>query len=181
MAKNKVEDEGLNTEKMEQAAETAPLETGTLVGDLRDAFLEVIKNRPKPWDAMPQEEQRDVIAAAEHAARVLVEDAVALIRADGQQSIKALLKGYNDGGQIAVRLEISRAEVEANPSVILTLHNAVGKYVMITNASDMPYKGTRGEAETLPDQPELPEFDTGNDAEFDGDDNGLDDTAEQLD
>src|SRR5436190_6839264 len=59
------------------------LDPRSLVSDVRDQVLEIIKARPKPWAGTPQGEQRDCAAAVEHVATELVRRVVELVAARG--------------------------------------------------------------------------------------------------
>lgn len=160
MPKNK-DGEAPEVALLEEAADAAELDLSTLVGDLRDGMLEQLKQMGQSWQKTPEAEQMDIAAALQNTAKAFVDDAVALIRADGKNAIIALLVDYADKGDIVAKLKISKATVSENDDVIMTLHNAVGKNIVITQASSADYQGQRGDAETEPDQPE---FDTGDDS-----------------
>lgn len=144
-----------NTSEMEAAMETADFESG-LANGLLHAMLDQIKLHPKPWTKMAEEEQRDVIAQLDNAAKHFCREAVALIRADGSTSIRGLLEKYTDKGDIVATIKISKIGPDGvinDP--VSTLHHSVGKYVVLTPAGADQYMQGGDEPETMPDQPGL--------------------------
>jgi hypothetical protein len=128
------------------------------VFDLRDFLLEQIKHRPKPWSATSQAEQRDVAAQCEHAAKEAVRQIVEAVAARGVDPIRVLLTKVNAGGDdivITGKVKFLDAEPTERDQSILSLHHAIGKFVMLTRATVEDYAGQGREAETDADEPPL--------------------------
>jgi hypothetical protein len=156
-------------DEMENAHDDVELNNDSLVFDLRDALLEVVKRMPQPWGQTPEAGQRDIAAALEHAADAVVAKAVDLIRANGAESIRALLVSYAEkGGDVTASLKIKPYTVEDSENAILSLHRASGKHVLITVASAADFKRERTDPKTDPDAPPL-DFEAGSDLADDAD------------
>lgn len=171
--KPKTEDDVIETvtaasaKRLGVIASSAPLQSATLAGDIRDTLLDLFKTRTKTWSEMTQDEQRDIGRALEYAARELVIATVDVIRSDGMSDpVKAIVKSYADSGDIKATLIVKTdpaGDVPAQEAkAIDTLHKARGKLVLITIASHEDYLGERGPLETQPDQNPLV-FEAGSD------------------
>lgn len=159
-------DEGTGTapviERMETMASEAVLNTRSLVFDTRDFLLDQIKARPKPWSVTPFDEQRDVAAACEHAAKELVRKIVEAIATDNRTSIRALLESYSEKDGLKASLKIKTFDDEEALAAVVGLHRAVGKHVMITVASADDYAEERRDPDLEEDQRGL-DFEAGSD------------------
>jgi len=163
-------------------ASSAPLQTGTLAGDVRDTLLDLYKTRPKTWSQMTEAEQQDIGRALEYAARELVKGVVDTIRTDGQEApVRAILEGYTDKGDVKAALKIKTGDEEDANRTILALHKARGKMVLITIASPDDYLGEREALHVDPDQSGLkfegdakPDWNTIEDILAEGKDSGED-------
>ena len=150
--------EGAHTaamDRMEAMASDAVLNDKSLVFDVRDFLLDQIKSRPKPWSATSNQEQRDVAAAAEHAARELVRKIVEAVAANGKDPIRVLLTKITMGDDIVIAGKVKTFAEEEEDRAVSLLHSARGKHVMLTVASVEDYSGDARDAETQPDQPGL--------------------------
>lgn len=170
-------DEGTGTapviERMERMGEEAVLNTPSLVADLRDAMLDQVKMRPKPWGLTPFDEQRDVAAALENVARELVRKVVEAVRAEGPDPIRALLESYSEKDGLKAQLKIKTFNDEEALAAVIGLHMAVGKHVLITVASVSDFDGDQRDPELQPDQHDLLNFEAGGDGGHPGDDSDL--------
>jgi len=150
-------------DRMHSMADEIELSTEEMVFDVRDFLLDTIKARPKPWSATSQAEQRDVAAACEHAAKQLVRQVAEVIAANGTHAIRVLLTKVNAAGEDLVvtgKVKFLDEEPTDRDRAILSLHHAIGKFVMLTRASADDYASGDREAETDPDEPGL-EFEAG--------------------
>lgn len=142
-------------DRMEAIADDLTINPDEMVFDVRDFLLDTIKARPKPWSATSQQEQRDVAAACEHAAREVVRKIVEAVASNGVSSIRVLLTKVNMGSDIVITGKVkTMGEIEEDAAV-LALHRAIGKHVMLTRASADDYAAGAREAETDPDNPEF--------------------------
>jgi hypothetical protein len=136
--------------RIEKTAESAVLDTRTLVGDIRDALLEIFKTRPKPWSQYLEDEQRQIAAALEQAARDLVNGAVQLINEDADEGFTAKLEQYTDKGGLKIALT-----AEATTDNVIACHRAQGQYVKILRVDPKPYSSARRDPAIDPDAPEM--------------------------
>jgi hypothetical protein len=163
----KAKDEALSTAAMEEAMQAVEFDSSKLQTGLVSAMLAQIQHHPKPWTAIPEEEQRDIIAQLDNAARHFIGEIVTLIRANGQPAIRGLLEKYTDKGDIVATLKISKFGTDgAEVDVIGVLHKAVGKYVLLTPASAEEFNGGGDLPEAMPDAPGLVFETEGDEAEF---------------
>lgn len=142
---------------MDNITDALRVSTEEAVFDARDFMLEQIKHRPKPWSATSQQEQRDVAAKCENAARELVRQLVEVVAARGLEPIRVLLTKVNAGGDDIVingKVKFLDAEPTERDRAILSLHHAIGKHVMLTRATVDDYAGGEGgrEVDGEPDQ-----------------------------
>lgn len=157
-------------ERMGAAAEEFLLNAGSLVNDTRDFLLEQIKMRPKPWSATSESEQRDVAAACEQSAEVLVRKIVEGIAAGDKQPIRVMLESFTEKDGIKLTMKVKSFNEEEAFDALMQLHKGRGKHMLLTLASVDDYKADRP-AETQADQPDLG-FEAGSD-EHPADDSDL--------
>jgi hypothetical protein len=157
-------------DRMSALGDLLELDSRQLVFDTRDFLLDVIKSRPKPWSGTTQQEQRDVIAAAEHCAELLVRKVVEAVASRGTESIRVLLTKINAGTDIVItgKVKFADDDPKERDRAIMTLHHAINKHVMVTRASVEDYRqdGEDREIDGDPDEPGLSfEADDGGDEE----------------
>lgn len=120
---------------------------------LRDLALELFKHRPKPWDAMLEEEQRGVARSIRLAVDEALAEACLLIAEGGQHSISARLEKFTGKGGKYQATIIS----QGGPELASELAKLDGKTVVLIDADARQY--TAGpDIGTAPDQAPL-EFD----------------------
>lgn len=154
-------------ERMEALGDELTLDPVSLVADVRDFLLDVIKSRPKPWSASSPAEQRDVAAACEQLAEGLVRGIIEVIRSDGKKPVRVLLQKVTLGDEIQVVGKVKTFEAEEEDQAVTLLHHARGKHVMLTVASVDDYKGNRPAAVDV-EEPALP-FEGGDHPDDDSD------------
>lgn len=150
-------------EQMESAALDLDAAAGTLVGDLTNGLLEIIKRQQKPWDAHSQHEKRDLVASIEHIAQIVTRKAVDAIASNGQESIKAILEKIAIGDKTMITLKLGSMSPEEQEKAITALFHAQKKSVLIVTADSDRFMGKRRELVEA-DEEELP-FDAGADEE----------------
>jgi hypothetical protein len=150
-------------EKFEAIVAEADLDLATLGGDCRDIMLDIVKHRPKPWDAMDSAEQQDVVKAIEYATRQMVQRVVDAVRSDEQDGVKGLLESYTekDGFKVAIKVRTGDNDELDSGHEVLILHRAQGKLVKIVPCSAEDYMGQRADVETPGNQPEMDFADAG--------------------
>lgn len=121
----------------------------TLRGDLRDAMMDQLRNATS-FSTIPEDKQKDILAAIDYAATELTRRAVVLLASDGQQQVQAKLE------QITVKdgLKIVCTGVHTHDNLVL-LGDAQGKQVLITLADAAKADGQRGPGYVDKDQPDM--------------------------
>lgn len=152
-------------DRLELLGQKAELDIDFLLGDVREFFLDMFKTRPRPWSACSEAEQRDIVAACDHSARDFIRQTVELVRADGRDSIRALLESYSEKDGIKATIKIKPVDEDDALAAVIGLHKAQGKHVLVTVASADDYTGQRRESEIQPDAPSM---------SFEGPDNNAD-------
>ena len=139
-------------DRMVEIATNAEFESGTLVGDIRDTLLDVTKNRPKPWLAMSEQEQRDLAKAFENVAKTFIRKAVQVVAEQDEISVVGTLKGYSaKGGQFSLKVEAQGDEETANQLFRMDGHDLV-----LMSADASRFMGQKKDPTVDKDQPEIP-------------------------
>lgn len=155
-------EESLETEferrvaRLTEIAEEAEFESGSLVGDIRDALVDIFKNRPKPWSQLSEAEQRDLHKGLEQSAKMVLKKLVLVIAEEDDVSVQAVLKGYSVKGD-AFKLTV---EAKGDADTALELFKMDGHDVVLIRADSKRFHGQKRDGEVQPDQPAL---------EFEGD------------
>lgn len=136
--------------------DTEALVAETLSGDVRDFLVDRIKNLPKVWAEMTQEEQRDIIYDAVEASNHLVRQAVALIAKDGRPTITAQCESVTVKDGIKAVLTLSKHDELRH-----ALTDSQGQSVLIVVVDAENYIGARGDLkpDAKPSEPELSDQD----------------------
>ena len=136
-------------------AKQRELAAATLVGDVRDALLDQIRNAKDhgAWSQLGEARQREAIDAASAAAEHLVARAVEIVAADGRIAISCICAQFTVKGETA---KISLHADLKDDQVIVNLGQARGKRVELVLADGDPYAGERETAKPDPDQREMP-------------------------
>jgi len=122
----------------------------SLVSDLRDAMLEAFKHRQKPWQQMPESEQRDVAGSLEFAAETFVRDALAQMMSVDLPSIRATLEQVTIKDGIKAVLTIPQQAEHRH-----ALSDATGSVVMIVIGNADEFDRIHRTVKTDPDQPDM--------------------------
>jgi hypothetical protein len=153
-----MEDGTNGTESIVDAALAADTgETGieiareTLTGDLRDAALQWIRTLKKPWPALSEEDQQNVIESVTRGAAFAASRAVGIIAADKPGAVAAELEQFTAKDGLKVVLKC--IENEEN---VVALLRAKGTRVMISSADVSHFVGERAPAMPEPDQRAIP-------------------------
>lgn len=128
------------TEAIETGADALEFpESAKIVEDLALHNLEQFKNRPKPWDQLSQQEQRDLYAALSANAKETVRRVTEAVARDGREPIRCLLEGYTEKDGIKVTLKVKPMDDTEALAAVVGLHKAQGKNVLIVIASADDY------------------------------------------
>lgn len=146
------------TEKLEEVKEkannAARIARTTMVGDLRDLVIQILKDPKftgKAWQDMKETEQKDVTHKIVSRVESSVIRAVDVIRASGQPNIKALIKQVTVKDGVKIALECSKAHERLHELV-----DAQGDHVLLVLTDEEEYVGERAPVEYDKDEPELP-------------------------
>ena len=140
---------------------TMTLARQTLTGDLRDAMLDALRNIPKSWKRMTQDEQREWIDIITRRDDALTANAVNIIAADGREVVTVELEKVE-------RRDTIRGTFSCHwrPETWIALGAAQGGTIQIIPASVDPYSGEQSPANPDPDQLSLIDFPVGDDEPF---------------
>ncbi len=86
------------------AQEERELAADTLRGDVRDALLSHIRDLAKPFSALSESQQRDVIDAVDKTAQHVVRGSVAIVANQGFPSIDVRVSGKGKWGEGSTEL-----------------------------------------------------------------------------
>lgn len=130
----------------------ADIAADTMAGDLRDHFLERVKEWSEvPWQRRPAADQRALAQAIEATVRDAVRQAVELIAADGRQPVRGRLVKIAAKEVLQLQIDVIRSETGRHQLI-----DGIGSMVLVTVADASAYLGSRGPVQIDPDQPQLP-------------------------
>ena len=134
---------------MEQ--QTIDLNTDTLSGDVRSAFMDKVRGNSM-MAMLTEAQQRAFSHEVDELARYVVRECVNLIAADGMPVIRAKCTGVNHkkGGAIEAKVELSGNDEQRHD-----LFDAVDSFVTIVVADHERYIGEQAPEPIDPDQPGL--------------------------
>lgn len=147
----RVKEEAATPANEEQTTEALVAET--LSGDVRDFLVDRIRQLPKVWGEMTQEEQTEIINAAITAGNATVRNAVSLIAKDGRPTITALCESVTVKDGIKAVLSLSKSD-ELRHALV----DSQGQTVLIVVVDAENYIGSRGDLkpDAPPTEPGLP-------------------------
>ena len=123
----------------------------TLTGNVASFLVDRLRDPEFAYRYLNEEQQMEVIADANRAARELVVHVVNIIAADGRDTIPVQVKQVsNDGDKVKVVIEAAKWDEHRH-----ALFDAAGHSARLTVADAERYEGGEGPKAT-PDQPELP-------------------------
>ncbi len=138
------------TEPVQDIPTAAAIAADTMKGDMRDLVLDRIKNLKKPWQQMPEHEQKNLVWDIERAVEAAITQAVEIIAADKRPVIKATLEKCTVKDGIDATLKLSKHDPQRH-----SLIDATGATVMIAFANANAFMGKREDAKTDADQPTI--------------------------
>lgn len=148
MPKQKPEDvEAAEVGAIETAVEGSKIDAFFAVGDARDAMLEVIRSAVD-WSKFDEQRQRDINAAVDGAARVIVQKIAEAMAGEGKHTIPATIEQVviKDGLKIVLKAPLDLDNIPA-------LAEAKRGLLAIVNTEAFDH--SRAPARVDPDQPEL--------------------------
>lgn len=138
------------TQAMLDNLENTRFTPGTLLGDMREARLQLFKDRPRGWDQMREDEQRDFVRAIEQAVKIELREIVNVVAKQGQVSIVAKLESYSEKDGFKISLS-----APSTKDIAMALFDAQGSNVVLFRADDSKFHGQARDADIMPDQPAL--------------------------
>lgn len=128
--------------------ETTPVARKTMIGDLRDVVLNILRDTRytgKAWKDMKEQEQRDVASMVTLQVEEAVVRAIDIIHSDGHKHIKAILEQVVVAVFKASKMDELRHE----------LADAQGDSILVCLTNTDAYLGEREKVKFDKDQPEL--------------------------
>lgn len=140
--------------RLTSLVENAEFEGGSAFGDLRDCILDLYKQRPKLWSAMPPSEQTDLVRHIEGIAKQVLEKVVLVIAQEDDLTIEGtLLPAFNVKGEsVEVKIKLDHVLADDLPDI----YRLTGHKVVIVDASSKRFMSARREHNLGKDQPDLP-------------------------
>lgn len=142
----------VETEAQKKHREALDVAAATMTGDLRDAALMWIRQLQKPWAAMSEENQQDVIESIEKQAIMMTRKAVELIAAQAQESVVVVLQEFKVKGS-KLELKLSTYCSEEYVGTLLKMKN-VNSVLRLADVE--PMHGEREKAKPDPQQLSIP-------------------------
>lgn len=133
----------MNTEK-----EVINFAAETLTGDIRDFLVDRLRNFPKVWAQMTEDEQENEIEAATKAADNLVSRAVKIIASEGRRTVDARLEKITISKNCELKITTNICNIE---DLTPCLNDAI---LLVTSGVD-EFTGERAPCKADPDEPEL--------------------------
>lgn len=125
----------------------APIETPTLLGDVRDALLDRLRTMPKTWAEMSDQQQREMIDGCGRIATHLLTEAVRIIASQGFPTVNGKLVKAQVKDAMQLQVDVSRHDQER-----LTLIDAVGRPVLLVVTEPEMFSGQREKPKTSLEQ-----------------------------
>lgn len=128
---------------MEAEIKEDKIEASTLLGDVRDAMLDRMRQMPKPWQVMSPGEQQEIIEGCTRTATHLVNETARIISAKGFPTVngKLVKAQIKDGMQL--QIDVSRHDPQR-----LTVIDSVNSPVLIVFAEPDMFMGEKAPAKT---------------------------------
>lgn len=147
-----------NPEQKAANDKTLSVARQTMVGDLRDVCLEILRNPKlsgKAWKDMKEQEQKDVVNKIVARVESSVISAIDVIAAGGRPHIKALME------QVVVKDGIKGVfKCSKHDELRHDLFDAQGSTVLVVLTNSEDFLGEREKVEFDKDQPKLPGTET---------------------
>lgn len=131
---------------------TPELSDKTLTGDIRDFLLVWIRNMKKPFEAMSESDQRDLIDAVEGSARELVGGVIAVVSGRGFEKAFVKLGKFSVGDGIEAKIITDRSERN-----LLNFNDFAGRSAMLIFADPAEFDGARAPARVFKRQRDIEE------------------------
>ncbi len=133
---------------MNNNPEGAKLAKETLTGDIAAFLIDRLRQFPKPYQQMSENEQKEQCEMAKEAARNLVSNAVNIVASAGRKTVKAKLIKYSvkDGCKV---------ELDGAKSIAGELADVVGETVLIVTNTDDEFVSGENKVKADPDQPDM--------------------------
>lgn len=131
---------------------TPQLDDKTLTGDIRDFLLTWVRSMQKPFEAMSESDQRDLISAVEGSARELVGGVIAVVSGRGFEKAFVKLGKFSVGDGIEAKIITDRSERN-----LLNFNDFAGRSAMLIFADPAEFDGARAPARVFKRQRDIEE------------------------
>lgn len=139
-----------NTAENIEQTEEVTIDRETMVGDMVQCVLDELKVLPKPWQAMPEQQQKDTLHRIQDRCESVIEQVVDMIAAEGFVTLEAALEQtvIKDGIKMVLTSSIVGDEffkfMEASP-----------KRVKVVAADSKRFVSAKGIPKADPDQADM--------------------------
>ncbi|HEV2540244.1 MAG TPA: hypothetical protein VGU03_11105 [Frateuria sp.] len=137
----------------QETASAAAIAAETMTGDLMAALIDEMKTMPRPWPAMSEQDQQDVIYRAQERVQSAIAQAVNIIASDNRPTIVATVESVTVKEGIKAVLTLPKSDQQRHD-----LFDAAGQAVLLVVAGRAPYSGGADQVQADPDQPSLNGF-----------------------
>jgi hypothetical protein len=142
------------TEQKDTEAKTHAVARDTMVCDLRDLIINIMRDKKytgKAWKDMSEGEQRDLVQRVTNGVQGAVIRAIDIVKTDGQKHIKAVLE------QVTVKDGYKGVfKCSKNSELRHELTDSQGKTILVVLTDEEAYMKEGEEVEYDKDEPELP-------------------------
>lgn len=153
---------------------------GSLVVDMRDKVLELLKSHPKGWGHMSQGARRDAANMIEQIVQKTIKEASGIIAAMDRPSIRAVMGNITIGDKVEAKFKLAALPEDQMADTLARLYHLKGKAVMIISADDQGFYHAKRPA-VEPDEPGLPfSQDADGDREEGGEGSDADNAGEEV-
>lgn len=126
------------------------LATPTMSGDVRDFLLNRLRTMRKPYEAMSEDQQNDLIHECQEAALHLIKQVVVLVASEGRKAIVGNLLQVTRKDTIKAVVEFAKTDALRHE-----LFDAQGTAVLLVVADPSAFIGQKADAAGNPDQADL--------------------------
>lgn len=135
---------------MNNTQEITSFAAATLLGDMRTAILDEIRNQQKPWQQASESEQQAVIDRCTAKAEHILERATHIIASEGRQVVEGEIESVaiKDGVKAVIKIRNDKHNRDL-------VGDAQGQQVLIVCAGAEAFSGERSPEKPAPDQGDM--------------------------
>lgn len=124
--------------------------SATLVGDLRDKVLGIVRTQQKPWQQLTEAQQKETVDLVVKQCTDLVQKAVKIIAANGRHSMRAKLEHISIKKLIEGKITVHNTKENRD-----LLGDASGLDILLVTSDATQFEGERKGVDIQPDQADL--------------------------